>query len=424
MPVKIPKQTNLNLSDIIPDPDNPNVMTAEQEAALTKSLNRFGFLEPVIVGPKKNGKHIVYNGNHRIKTLIESGNKTVPAYIIKRPEHELKLLRQITNKLHGTHDRAKDKLELNLILKQESKETVAKHLNLKLNLEGLEEKEEKDANTKPKKPFRSGVENAKREETRKDLAVKYKVKSGDVWKLGKHKIICANSILPDTLKQLPKSVDVILTDPPYSSGGWQEATKLGKSSVGTLSAQPSNNPITNDGQSTRGYISMMKQIYNTVKAKHLFLFGDWKMWPYNVDTAEPMGYVVKNMLVWYKEGLGPGMSHFRPQHELIMWATSNKAENGKGSKTGNVFNCARSGNKHHPSEKPVPLLLNILSAIPDIKTVYDPFLGSGSTLLACEELGICCYGVESEPKHLATTISRWENLTSKKAQKAQKVKEK
>ena len=187
MPVKIPKQTTLNLSDIIPDPDNPNIMTAEQEAALTKSLNRFGFLEPIIVGPKKNGKHIVYNGNHRLKTLQESGNKTVPAYIIKRPEHELKLIRQITNKLHGTHDKVKDKIELNLILKNETADSVAKHLDLRLNLEGV-------MSTKPAKKFRSGTENAKREETRKELAVKYKIKTGDVWKLGKHKIICGNSI--------------------------------------------------------------------------------------------------------------------------------------------------------------------------------------------------------------------------------------
>ena len=412
MPVKIPKQTTLNLSDIIPDPDNPNIMTAEQEAALTKSLNRFGFLEPIIVGPKKNGKHIVYNGNHRLKTLQESGNKTVPAYIIKRPEHELKLIRQITNKLHGTHDKAKDKIELNLILKNETADSVAKHLDLRLNLEGV-------MSTKPAKKFRSGTENAKREETRKELAVKYKIKTGDVWKLGKHKIICGNSIMPNAVKQIPKTVDVILTDPPYSSGGWQEANKLGKSSVGSITAQSSSIPITNDGQSTRGYISMMKQIYNTVKSKHLFLFGDWKMWPYNVDTVEPMGYVVKNMLVWNKGGLGPGMSFFRPQHELIMWAISSRAEKGKGSKTGNVFNYTRSGNKYHPSEKPVPLLTNILSALPkpDIKTVYDPFLGSGSTLLACEELGLTCYGVESEPKHLATTISRWEQFTNKKAVK-------
>ena len=225
--------------------------------------------------------------------------------------------------------------------------------------------------------------------------------------------------MPNALKQIPKIVDVILTDPPYSSGGWQEATKLGKSSVGTASSHPDVNPIHNDGQSTRGYMGMMRAIYDTVKAAHIFIFGDWRMWTYNVELAEPMGYLVKNMLVWDKQYVGPGMLHFRPQHELIMWAMSKDSKKSLGSKTGNVFSVARSGNKYHPSEKPVPLLTNILSALPkpDTKTVYDPFLGSGSTLLACEELGLTCYGVESEPKHLATTISRWEQLTNKKAMK-------
>ena len=126
--IKIKPPVKLYLADLIEDKDNPNIMSEEQEAALTKSMLKFGFLEPVIVGKKSKGKHTVYNGNHRLRQLLDAGNKFCYGYVVNKSESDLKLLRQITNKLHGMHDPDLDKLELDLIAENTPKSEIALYL--------------------------------------------------------------------------------------------------------------------------------------------------------------------------------------------------------------------------------------------------------------------------------------------------------
>ncbi|TVM02737.1 MAG: hypothetical protein CV087_08880 [Candidatus Brocadia sp. WS118] len=204
--------------------------------------------------------------------------------------------------------------------------------------------------------------------------------------------------------------EIILTDPPYSSGGFQETGKRG-GSIGNRQ----HKTIQRDNLSTRGFIQLMDEVFHNLPCDIMYLFTDWKMWTWNFDVAERLGYVVRNMLVWDKLQMGMGLP-WRNQHELILFAkkTPSKILDGK---TGNILRCKREPDKTlHPTIKPVELLKQILDNT-DGKVIYDPFLGSGSTLIACEQTNRVCYGMEIDEHYCSVIIKRWEEYTGQKAVK-------
>ena len=241
---------------------------------------------------------------------------------------------------------------------------------------------------------------------------------GDIWHLGNHRLLCGNLTDEDAVAVLLNeySPDCLLTDPPYSSGGFQEA---GKSS-GSVGTTAKHVPVFGDSMSTRGYMRLMRSVMELCRFKVAYIFTDWKMWVYLQDVVEPCGYGLRSMIVWDKmfPGLGQG---WRSQHELIMCAVSDRslwADYKKGEGTiGNVLQVARSGNKYHTTEKPLDLITMILSATPFAATVFDPFIGSGTTMLACEKLERTCLAVEVDPHYCDVVVARWEGMTGDKAEK-------
>jgi DNA modification methylase len=245
-------------------------------------------------------------------------------------------------------------------------------------------------------------------------------KLGDIFQLGNHRIIYGDAANIEHRTRLFDGVkpDLICTDPPYSSGGKQEAGKSG-GSIGSRVLDPNSgkknlNPkIKMDDLSTRGYLHLIKNVLYQIEADICYMFTDWRMWDWTREALESAEYPVRNMLVWDK--LYPGMGiQWRGQHELIAFAK--RTSLGGPFHKGNVLNIKRSGNVHHPTEKPLELIGELITnAHGDV--VYDPFLGSGSTLIACEQTDKKCYGMELDPKFVDTIIQRWENFTGKKAQK-------
>ena len=109
---------------------------------------------------------------------------------------------------------------------------------------------------------------------------------------------------------------------------------------------------------------------------------------------------------------------WRAQHELVLWASKQAPPFGnKYSGAGNVIPCSRSGNNHHTTEKPVELMAKLLNNLPFVKAVYDPFAGSGTTLIACEQIGLQAYGCELDPLYCDVIVKRWEQLTGQKAKR-------
>lgn len=186
--------------------------------------------------------------------------------------------------------------------------------------------------------------------------------------------------------------DVVVTDPPYSSGGFQEAGRSA-GSIGTRSEAT----IALDNLSTRGYERLMREVLRCVnQADEIYLFTDWRMWIHAYDAVESAGWRVRNMIVWDKMAMGMGMP-WRNQHELIVYGKRTPASIMDG-KRGNVLRCPRSGNRHHPTEKPVELLAMLITNSAATR-VIDPFCGSGSTGIAALKSGRNFLGVEIDASY-------------------------
>lgn len=234
------------------------------------------------------------------------------------------------------------------------------------------------------------------------------VKSGDLWQLGDHRLVCGDCTDPAVVERVmgEDGVDAMLTDPPYCSGGFQESGKA-SGSVGTRGTEM----IVRDTLSTRGYIALMRRTLDLCGAGVVYIFTDWRMWINLFDVVEEKGFGVRNMIVWDKGSPGMGAG-WRMQHELIMCGIRVKSPFNPKKAQGNVIQASRTGNKNHATEKPIDLLETIIS-VNDLANIYfDPFCGSGSTVIAVERSGKQCRAIEISEAYCAVALQRFLDTTS------------
>ena len=240
---------------------------------------------------------------------------------------------------------------------------------------------------------------------------------GALWILGRHRVVCGSSTNAADMGLLLDGAhpEILLTDPPYCSGGFQESGRS-SGSIGTKRYDKDGKEIAvtiaNDTLSTRGYQSLMREVLQNFDGLVAYIFTDWRMWVYLFDIVETAGLGVKNMLVWNKKSPGMGMG-WRTQHELVMFAhrTKPKWDNHKGY--GNVLEATRSGNELHPTQKPVEILEKLLDNTDWAKGVLDTFGGSGTTLIAAESVGQASFIMEMEPRFVDVIVRRYIKTTGK-----------
>jgi len=171
-------------------------------------------------------------------------------------------------------------------------------------------------------------------------------------------------------------VDVVITDPPYSSGGFSEAAKMGTG--GSIGSTINDRKIQGDTMSSEGYIALVRRVLRSADASSAYVFTDWRMWGHTKEAVELAGFRLRGMLVWDKQSPAMG-ARWKMQHELIAWGTKLTSKMGDGY--GNVLSSGRSGNEFHPTEKPLPLIQKLVNnAEPGV--IFDPFMGSGTTGVA------------------------------------------
>lgn len=245
-----------------------------------------------------------------------------------------------------------------------------------------------------------------------DLAARYQkhgppiTRAGDLWILGRHRLLCADARNAESSARLAAGAkfEILMTDPPYCSGGFQEAGKT----AGTFG------DIAADNLSTRGYQALLREVFTAAGPQTAYVFTDWRMWIPLYDVVESSGLAVRSMIVWNKRTPGLG-SLWRTQHEIVMYASRGGHKRQKGIPAfGNVIDAARTGNHHHYTEKPVELLERLIRGDePSGRrgAIVDPFCGSGSTLLACEHTDRTGYGSEVEPAWVDAAVRRWQEDT-------------
>ena len=237
-------------------------------------------------------------------------------------------------------------------------------------------------------------------------------KPGDLWILGNHRLLCGDSTDVLAVERLMdgKKADMVFTDPPYALFG---------NSTGAA--------VADDKMIRPFFRDIGKAIFLSAKqGSHFYSCLDWKSWAAVMDSYAGAGLTVKNMIVWDK-GHGALGQAYRSQHELIMFGvcanagisiTKTAAVSSEHQITDvNVWQCPREPKQGmHAALKPQELIKRaVKNSSSKGELVLDLFGGSGSTLIACEDLARKCSMMEMEPKYCDVIVKRWENFTGNKA---------
>ena len=380
------------LNDVTPYANNPREIPDVAVTAVAESIRRYGFRQPIVVDPEG----VIIVGHVRLLAAKQLGLETVPVHIADLTPDEARAYRLADNR--SNEDAMWDDAGLLSELKALA-EVADNDLSEIAAMTAFSERELQRLLIATIDPEPDAVD---------PPAPRAKV--GDLWVLGRHRLMCGDATNESNLNIVFDGTrpDCILTDPPYSSGGFQEANRS-QGSKGTCSDYTL---ITNDRLSSRGYMALMKQVLVIAPVEVLYMFTDWRMWVSAFDVAESAGYGVRSMIVWDKgvPGMGQG---WRSQHELILCGTKSNGlwVDYLGVAQGNVISLPRIENEFHPTQKPVELLEVVLRNTPFAKTIYDPMTGSGTTIIAAERQGRACYAMEIEPQYVDMAIARWEALT-------------
>ncbi len=206
-----------------------------------------------------------------------------------------------------------------------------------------------------------------------------------------------------------ESFDVVLTDPPYSSGARKEASKGIRKSM--TRSREDETWFDGDCLTTAGFSHLMRETAIACKrvlrqGGHFLCFIDWRMMPPLSAAIESADLRHVGVLVWDKTHFGMGMC-FRNQFELVLHFTKGQGNDPQRRDVGNVIGCAPIRDTEHPTEKPVDLLRRILSVVtPPRGRVLDPFVGSGSTGVASIMDGFEFVGIDTSARFVDLSRQR------------------
>lgn len=245
------------------------------------------------------------------------------------------------------------------------------------------------------------------------------VKAGQIYTVGKHTIACGDSLNNLFVKVVigDHKIRAVITDPPY--GVAYVENKKGVAKLGV------ENPKNIEGdhlqseyeytQFTKKWIEAIIPFLDTHNTFHIFNSSTMFL---ALRTGMHMADVYfSQMLIWIKNQPVMSRKDYLPQHELIAygWYGKHKFERSQGKDV--IYHPRPSKSKLHPTQKPIGLLRKIIPNVTKIGAyVYDGFLGSGSTAIACEQLGRRCIGIEQDPAYVETCLTRLEKLTGEKRQ--------
>lgn len=396
----------VELEKLIPNPKNPNTHPIEQVKLLGKIIQATGWRQPITVS-KRSG--FIVKGHGRLLAARMAGLTHAPVDYQEYSTEAEEYADLVADNRLAELSEIDNAMLVDIFQDIDLSELPAE-------LTGYTEDEIVDLMAALAEELESDVDE-KEEDNIPEEAPEVITKPGDIWIVGRHRVMCGDSTDPNHRALLFNggAPQILLTDPPYCSGGFQESGKKG-GSIGTdtkFKWGQGTPMIANDTLSTRGFQALVKQAINGTPCTIAYIFTDWRMWIYLFDLVEESGFGVRNMIVWNKNSIGMGVG-WRTKHELIMFGLKTKPNFDKRKGYGNVLDCKRSLNPFHPTQKPVELIEMILDNTAWAKGVYDPFGGSGTTLIAAEKKNQEAYIMELEPKYVDTIVRRYILATGKK----------
>lgn len=242
------------------------------------------------------------------------------------------------------------------------------------------------------------------------------VQKNDIYELGAHYLACGDALDSEIVAKLIKNrkVALILTDMPYGVGYVENKSGFNQLSKSKVIA---NDHAQSDEQYrtfTIGWLELIKP-YLTEKNSY-YLFNSDKMLFAMREGLVDSGFKFAQLLIWIKNQAVLGRLNYLPQHELIAYGWYGKHTFQKSQDKSVLFYPKPNKSPLHPTMKPVGLLRNLILNSSKIgEWVYDPFSGSGSTLIACEQTKRNCLAIELDHEYCQIIIDRYEELTGKKA---------
>lgn len=376
-----------NTADLLPADYNPRKDLKPGDAEyekLKRSIEQFGYVEPVIWN-QTTGR--VVGGHQRLKVLMDMGMTEVDCVVVAMDEEKEKALNIALNKISGDWD--KDKLALLIADLQGA--------NFDVSLTGFEPAE---IDALFKDTLKDGVKDDDFD-VGAELAQPTMTKPGDIWTLGRHRLICGDSTKAETYDLLMGSTkaNLVITDPPYN-----------------VNYEGSAGKIKNDNMADEAFYNFLLDAYTQM---HTAMADDASIYVFHADTEglnfrrafADAGFYLSGCCIWKKQALVLGRSPYQWQHEpcLYGWKKNGKHQWYTGRKETTIWEFDKpKKNGDHPTMKPIPLLAYpIMNSSMSNSVVLDPFGGSGSTLIACEQTDRICYTVELDEKFCDVIVKRY-----------------
>jgi DNA modification methylase len=414
----------LAISELVPASDNPRKHDRAQVGAIARSIDAFGFTAPLLID--KYRKIIAGHGRYEAAKLL--GLDQVPVIFLDHlTEIEAKAYRLADNKLadRSSFDDAMVAVQL--------KELSELALNFDLEVTGFE---------LPEIDFHiqsldgsDATDTADKFSTPTGPAISI---AGDLWLLGPHRLYCGDALDASSYVTLMEddTAAAAFTDCPYNvpiSGHAGNNGRIKHREFAMASGEMSEEEFTKFLT-----ISLSHICASTVPGAVIYSCMDWRHIGEMVSAGRSSGCVLINLCVWEKSAAGMG-SFYRSRHELIFVFKNgkepflNNIQLGRfGRSRNNVWHYpgangfARKGTEDtlalHPTVKPIALVADaILDSTRRNDIILDPYLGSGTTILAAERTGRRCFGIEIDPLYVDTAIARWEKMTGQQARNADGV---
>ncbi len=355
---------------------------------LKRSMDEFGYVEPIIWN-KRTGR--VISGHQRLKILKSMGYADVECVVLDLDEVKEKALNVALNKIGGEFDIP--------LLTDLLKDLSDSDFDATLTGFDLTEIDELFSKADDKEGKDDGYD------VTKALEESSFVNRGDVWLLGKHRMLCGDATNPEDVKALMdgKKANLILTTPPYNVN-FESASGL---------------KIKNDRQDSENFYNFLLSSFKNM-ASHLAEGGS--AYIFHADTEGlnfrkafiDSGFHLSGVCIWEKNSFVMGRSPYQWGHEPILygWLKTGKHKWYAGRAESTIWQYDKpKKNADHPTMKPIPLLcypIKNSSAVNSI--VLDTFGGSGSTLIACQQMDRVCFTMELDPKYASVIVRRYIEL--------------
>lgn len=389
------KETNYylaNIEELIPYVNNARTHSEKQIAQVAASIKEFGFLSPIVISEDNT----ILCGHGRFYAAQKLGLKKIPC--IKE--------NYLTEAQKKAYIIADNKLALNAGWDEELLAIELSELegtDFDLDLLGFDSKE------------LSQLFDTDKEAEEDDFDIENEMnkptfsKTGDIWILGKHKIICGDSTLPETYEKLlgEIKVNLVCTDAPYFVELKNKSGSIKNDDLNDKEAYDFLMKVFTNFKNSMATDASIYEFYATMKTRVFY------------DAFEDAGFKVGAGLIWKKPRAPFMRTDWKFNMEPIIWGWRKDGKHiwyGDQKQTAVFeFDTIKDSEKDghgHPSSKPVPLIAYLIKQCTQTNgLVLDGFLGSGSTLIACEQLGRVCFGVELEPKFVDVIVKRYVQYT-------------